>query len=102
MSCGIGHRHSSNPALLWLWHRPVARAPIQPLAWELPYAVGVALKWKSKNKKSNGFNGLCYSSVILLLMNATQKLLKHNWHQILVIQSEFPTLLLTCGKLLIP
>ena len=28
---------------LWLWHRLATAAPIQPLAWELPYAVGVAL-----------------------------------------------------------
>ena len=31
-------------ALLWLWYRPAAVAPIQPLAWELPYAMVVALK----------------------------------------------------------
>ena len=31
---------------LWLWHRPAATAPIRPLAWELPYAAGVALKSK--------------------------------------------------------
>ena len=24
-------------ALLWLWPRPAAATPIQPLAWELPY-----------------------------------------------------------------
>ena len=30
-------------ALLWLWCRPAAAALIQPLAWELPYAMGVAL-----------------------------------------------------------
>ena len=35
----------------WLWCRPAAVAPIQPLAWELPYAVGVALKRKKKKKK---------------------------------------------------
>ena len=34
--------------LLWLWHRPAAAAPIQPLAWELPYAAGVAIKGKKK------------------------------------------------------
>ena len=34
----------SNLAWLWLWHRPAAAALIHPLAWELPYAVGVALK----------------------------------------------------------
>ena len=27
-----------------------ATAPIQPLAWELPYAVGTALKKNKKNK----------------------------------------------------
>ena len=31
-------------ALLWLWHRLAAAAPIQPLAWQLPYAVGAAIK----------------------------------------------------------
>ena len=40
---------------MWLWCRPVATAPIQPLAWELPYAVGVALKSKKKKKKIKKF-----------------------------------------------
>ena len=31
-------------ALLWLWHKPAAVAPFQPLAWELPYATSAALK----------------------------------------------------------
>ena len=38
-----------DPALLWLWRRPVATALIRPLAWEPPYAAGVALE-KTKNK----------------------------------------------------
>ena len=29
-----------DPALPWLWCRPAAAAPIGPLAWELPHAVG--------------------------------------------------------------
>ena len=33
-----------DPALLWLWGRPAAGAPIRPLARELPYVAGVALK----------------------------------------------------------
>ena len=33
-----------DPALLWLWHRPVATVPIPPLAWEPPYATGAALE----------------------------------------------------------
>ena len=43
MNCGVGHRHGSDLALLWLWCRPTATAPIRPLAWEPPYASGVAL-----------------------------------------------------------
>ena len=51
MSCGVGRsRRSLDSELLWLWCRPSAVAPIKPLAWEPPYAVGVALK-KSKAKK---------------------------------------------------
>ena len=34
MSCGVGRRGSSDPALLWLWWRPAATAPIRPLVWE--------------------------------------------------------------------
>ena len=30
---------------------PVATAPIQPLAWELPYALSTALKRQKKKKK---------------------------------------------------
>ena len=37
--------------LLWLWCRPAAAAPVQPLAWEPPCATGVALKKKSAKKK---------------------------------------------------
>ena len=44
MSCGVGCKHSLVRALLWLWHWPAAVALIQPLAWEFPYAAGVALK----------------------------------------------------------
>ena len=51
MSCGIGHRHSSDPQLLWLWCRPAAAAPIGPLVWEFPYAVGVALKSQKEKKR---------------------------------------------------
>ena len=43
-SCGVGHRHGSDLMLLWLSRRLAAIAPIGPLAWEPPYAVGGALK----------------------------------------------------------
>ena len=51
MSCGTGCKHSSYLASLWLWCRPTAGAPIQPLAWEPPYALGAALKQRQKKKK---------------------------------------------------
>ena len=53
MSCGVGCRPGLDPVLLWLWRRPVATAPISPLAWEPPYAAGVALKRKKKKKKES-------------------------------------------------
>ena len=49
MSCGVGGRHSSDPALLWLWQRLEAAALIRPLAWEPPYTSGAALKRQKKS-----------------------------------------------------
>ena len=46
----MGFRHGSDLALLWQLGRPVAAALIKPVAWELPYATGVALKRKGKKK----------------------------------------------------
>ena len=51
MSCGVGRKHGLDPVLLWLWCRPVATAPITPLAWEHPYALGAALEKTKKTKK---------------------------------------------------
>ena len=51
MSCGVGCRRSLDPALLWLRRKPVATAPIRPLAWEPPYAAGAALE-KAKRPKN--------------------------------------------------
>ena len=50
MSCGVGCRCSLDLALLWLWYSLVATAPIRPLAWEPPYAVGKRQKTKKENK----------------------------------------------------
>ena len=63
MHCGVGCRRGSDPALLWLWCRPVATAWIQPLAWEPPHALYAALekaerqKKKKKKKKSAELGG---------------------------------------------
>ena len=57
MSCGVGHRRSSDPALLWLWRKLAATALIRPLAWETPYAVGEAQEMakRQKDKKKKKF-----------------------------------------------
>ena len=51
-SCGVGRRRGSDPAWLWLWHRPAPAALILPQVWEPPYAAGVAGKRKRRLKKS--------------------------------------------------
>ena len=63
----IGYRCGLDPALLWLWHRPVAAALIRPLTWEPPYAAGAAQekakrqkkKKKEKKKKEKHLNKKC-------------------------------------------
>ena len=40
-----------DPELLWLWRRPAATAPIRPLAWEPPYAAGVAQEMAKRQKR---------------------------------------------------
>ena len=50
--CGtVETNPTQDPMLLWLWCRPAATTPIQSLAWELPYAMGVGLKSKKEKKE---------------------------------------------------
>ena len=51
LSCGVDHRCGSDPAWLWLGCRPAAVAPVGPLAWEPPCAMGAGLKSKKLKKK---------------------------------------------------
>ena len=60
MSYGVGYRGDSTPALLWLWCRLAAVAPIQPLAWELPCAAGAAFKKKKKKERKGKSTALDY------------------------------------------
>ena len=55
MGCGVGRRQGLDPVLLWLWCRPAAAAPIGPLAWELPYAVGAALKKQKRRRRRENY-----------------------------------------------
>ena len=54
MSYGGGCRRGLDPVLLWLWCRLAVAAPIQPPAWEFPYAIGMALKKKPKLSPCEG------------------------------------------------
>ena len=65
MSFGVGHRLRSDPTLLWLWRRQVAKAAIHLLALELPYAMGVALKSQKKKKKEKIENLILTFTVFL-------------------------------------
>ena len=47
--CRLQTRLGSRVAVA-LWHRPVATAPIGPLAWEPPYAAGAAQEIAKKDK----------------------------------------------------
>ena len=65
MTCGVGRRHSLDSKLLCLWRGLAATAPIQPLAWEPPYAAGSALKKKKKKKpKEEGPGHYAESSLV--------------------------------------
>ena len=72
MSYGVGHRCHLGSALLWLWSSPAAAALIQPLAWELPYVTGAALKKQKQTKRIKLSNFSLISSGVKI----------HNWQQI--------------------
>ena len=69
LSCGADHRCGSDLALLWLWHRPAATAPIRPLSWEHPYATGAALKGKKDKKKKKSMCIYIYVYMCVCLNN---------------------------------
>ena len=59
MSCGVVRRRGLDPTLLWLWRRPVPTAPIRPLAWEPPYAVGAPQEMAKRPKKKKRTGKCC-------------------------------------------
>ena len=81
--------------LLCLWHRPAGTAPIRPLAWKLPYAVGVVLKrLKTNNNNSNNNNNnnmKAYLKGSLYLDKVTQAELvfKQGWADLFLCTCTF-------------
>ena len=61
-----------DPALLWLWHRSVATAPIRPVAWEPPYA-GAAAQEMAKRPKKQKQKKEC-------LFKMLSEILQESWH----------------------
>ena len=69
MCCGVGRRLGSDPTLLWLWCRPAAVALIQPLAWEVPYAIGGGPRKQKKKKKKKDHRNQFYFTKFPKLYN---------------------------------
>ena len=69
--------------LLWLWCRLAAIAPIGPLAWEPPYAIGYGpkkqkkKKKKKKKKKRSVQKGVCVERRIFEIWTSQ---LKNGWY----------------------
>ena len=92
MSCGVGRTCGLDPGLLWLWYRPAAAAPIQPLAWELPYASRAILK-RIKNNQQLCIKQFC-SSVLFL---GAEKGLNRHWKSGLRGNNGLPSLKILSG-----
>ena len=63
LSCAVGHRCSSDSEFLWLWLWLAAGTLIRPLAWEPPYAIGVALRNKKQTNKQQKLSSTALSHV---------------------------------------
>ena len=74
--------------LLWLW--PAAAAPIQPLAWELPYASGVALKKKKAKKIKINIYIYIYIHTHTLRFNRTYNQEEYKKSRVISLSSETP------------
>ena len=48
--------------LLRRWCRPVAAAPIRPLTWEPPYAMGAALEKTEKKREREKTSDICHNA----------------------------------------
>ena len=94
VSCGVGRRQGLDLALLWLWCRLAATAPIWPLAWELPCAMGVAQKKEKKKKRKHSSLPLGHWAyihlpsdviqVFLMSIQGTLRRKKHKAHYFMV------------------
>ena len=82
MSCGVGRRCDSDLALLWLWCRPAATTPIQPLNWHSQ------MKWNITTDPGDAkrITKECYEQLYMHKLDnfdeMGQFLKKHKWPQL--------------------
>ena len=64
-----------DPALPWLWRRPVATAPNRHLTWEPPHAAGATLKQTNKKclKKDAGKKPRVLFSCLIIVYHTIVK-----------------------------
>ena len=77
---------------LWLWHRPAAAAPIQPLAWELPYAASAAMKKREKITISTflgEFRSYYVKCFVMGIKKANFLLLKDYWLYFIMLTTVY-------------
>ena len=63
-----------DPALLWLWCRPAATAPIRPRGWEPPCAMSAGLQRQKDKKQTNKKHK--ENILLQILLVISEKLLK--------------------------
>ena len=83
MSCGVGCRQ----LVLWLWCMLAVAALIWPLAWEPPYARGVALK-RPKKERLLSTSSKCYNKKSYWSRSLTCQRSMDKQHQHHLVASE--------------
>ena len=85
MNCGVRCRHGSDTALLRLGGSLAAVAPIQPLAWELQYAMDAALKSKEKKKNKIMLFAMTWMELETLILCEVNQQEKDKYHMISLV-----------------
>ena len=72
----------------------MATAPIQPLAWEIPYAAGVALKNKKEEQKKKFFSNIPVTEAILCfakrekILDVPKLIFPSSWTKLFLIREQ--------------
>ena len=85
-NCGGGCRRGSDSALLWLWRRRAAAAPVRPPAWEPPHAAGAAKqmaprpeeKKEKKNKLKPTYSSQLENTAVKLSLQTSHRKKLHD------------------------